>query len=47
MTGTLNAAEVGDELTWIEDQLNVELPEAIASVISGTQLLLADSVQPQ
>lgn len=47
VTGTLNAAEVGDELTWIEDQLNVELPEAIASVISGTQLLLADSVQPQ
>ena len=43
--GTLHQAEVGDELTSLEDQLNVDLPEAIASVISGTQLLLADSVE--
>lgn len=43
--GTLHAAEVGDELASLEDQLNVDLPEGIASVISGTQLLLADSVE--
>lgn len=44
-TGTLHAAQVGDELTAIEEELNVDLPDAVATVISGTQLLLADSVE--
>lgn len=43
--GTVHAAQVGDELAWIEDQLNVDLPDALASVLSGAQLLLADSVE--